>query len=125
VLFIILFGIFSNDQKKNYLLNIFIMGFSGLLMGLLRYLPVLRVQDSFPSEVGNQAGITFYNLNYLIFPFVGQDLPWQDLTLRSLYIGSFLLPLLFFFQRGIKNSIKWIIVLGFSITMMTCNTTWW
>jgi hypothetical protein len=80
------------------------------------------VQDSFPSEVGNQAGITFYNLNYLIFPFVGQDLPWQDLTLRSLYIGSFLLPLLFFFQRGTKNSIKWIIVLGFSIIMMSLSS---
>ena len=122
VLFIVLFGLVSNEQKTNYLLNVFIMGFSGLLMGLLRYLPVLRVQDSFPSEVENQAGITFYNLNYLIFPFVGQDLPWQDLTLRSLYIGSFLLPLLFFFQRGIKNSIKWIIVLGFSIIMMSLSS---
>ena len=122
VLFVVLFGLVSNDQKMNYLLNIFIMGISGLLMGLLRYLSVLRVQDSFPSEVGNQAGITIYNLNYLIFPFVGQDLPWQDLTLRSLYIGSFLLPLLFFFQRGIKNSIKWIIILGFSIIMMSLSS---
>jgi hypothetical protein len=119
VLFIILFGLISNGQKMKYLQSVFIMGLSGLLMGLLRYLPVLRVQDSFPSEVGNQAGITTYNLNYLIFPFVGQDLPWQDLTLRSLYIGSFLLPLLFFFQKGIKNSIKWIVILGFSIIMMS------
>jgi hypothetical protein len=122
VLFIILFGLISNGQKKKYLLSVFIMGLSGLLMGLLRYLPVLRVQDSFPSEVGNQAGITTYNLNYLIFPFVGQDLPWQDLTLRSLYIGSFLLPLLFFFQKGIKNSIKWIMILGFSIIMMSLSS---
>ena len=119
VLFIILFGIVRHEQKKNYLLSVLIIGFSGLLMGLLRYLPVLRVQDSFPSEVGNQAGITSYNLNYLIFPFVGQDLPWEDLTLRSLYIGSFLLPLMFFFQKGIKNSTKWIIILGFSMIMMS------
>ena len=122
VLFIILFGIFDNDQKKNYLISVFIMGFSGLLMGLLRYLPVLKFQDSFPSEVGNQAAITTYNLNFLIFPFVGQELPWQDLTLRSLYIGSFVLPLLFLFQKGIKNSVKWSFVLGFSIIMMSLSS---
>jgi hypothetical protein len=97
------------------------MTISGVLMGLVRYLPTLKVQQSFPSDVGNQAGINFYNLNYLIFPYVGDSLPWQDLTLRSLYIGSIVLPLIFFFQRKNTYTFRWILITVFSVFMMTFN----
>jgi hypothetical protein len=97
------------------------MAISGLLMGLIRYLPTLKVQQSFPSDVGNQDGINFYNLNYLIYPYVGDSLPWQDLTLRSLYIGSIVLPLIFFFKRKTTYTLRWIIIATFSIIMMSFN----
>ena len=118
-LFFLLFGIAGNKYVYSYLFSLSIMIVSGTLMGLLRYLPTLGLQNSFPSSVGNQAGITLYNLNYLIFPFVGQTLPWEDLTLRSLYIGSTLLAILFFYQKGIENSTRWIIISIFSIVMMS------
>ena len=118
-LFFLLFGLAGNKHVYSYLFSLSIMIVSGTLMGLLRYLPTLGLQNSFPSSVGNQAGITLYNLNYLIFPFVGQTLPWEDLTLRSLYIGSTLLAILFFYQKGIENSTRWIIISGFSIIMMS------
>ena len=119
VLFFLLFGLAGNKHVYSYLFSLSIMIVSGTLMGLLRYLPTLGLQNSFPSSVGNQAGITLYNLNYLIFPFVGQTLPWEDLTLRSLYIGSTLLAILFFYQKGIENSTRWIIISIFSIVMMS------
>ena len=118
-LFFLLFGLAGNKHVYSYLFSLSIMIVSGTLMGLLRYLPTLGLQNSFPSSVGNQAGITLYNLNYLIFPFVGQTLPWEDLTLRSLYIGSTLLAILFFYQKGIENSTRWIIISVFSIIMMS------
>ena len=118
-LFFLLFGLAGNRHVYSYLFSLSIMIVSGTLMGLLRYLPTLGLQNSFPSSVGNQAGITLYNLNYLIFPFVGQTLPWEDLTLRSLYIGSTLLAILFFYQKGIENSTRWIIISIFSIVMMS------
>jgi hypothetical protein len=118
-LFFLLFGLAGNKHVYSYLFSLSIMILSGTLMGLLRYLPTLGLQNSFPSSVGNQAGITLYNLNYLIFPFVGQTLPWEDLTLRSLYIGSTLLAILFFYQKGIENSTRWIIISVFSIIMMS------
>jgi hypothetical protein len=121
-LFIIFFGLFKNPWIKDYILKISIMGILGILMGLIRYLPTLRVQSSFPSEVGNQAGINFYNLNYLIFPYVGDTLPWQNLTLRSLYIGSVVLPVLFFYKRKINSALGWITLSAFSIIMMTYNS---
>ena len=118
-LFFLLFGLAGNRHVYSYLFSLSIMIVSGTLMGLLRYLPTLGLQNSFPSSVGNQAGITLYNLNYLIFPFVGQTLPWEDLTLRSLYIGSTLFAILFFYQKGIENSTRWIVISLFSLIMMS------
>jgi len=120
-LFVILFGFIKNTEIKKYVARISVMAISGLLTGLIRYLPTLKVQQSFPSDVGNQAGINFYNLNYLIYPYVGDSLPWQDLTLRSLYIGSIVFTLIFFFQRKTTYSLKWILIATFSIIMMSFN----
>jgi hypothetical protein len=97
------------------------MGVSGVLMGLIRYLPVIQLQESFPSNVGNQAGITLYNLIYLIFPFTGENLPWADPTLRSIYIGAFSLVVISFFSFKVKNSIPWIVIASISIFMMSAN----
>jgi hypothetical protein len=121
-LFIVLFGFQKNSDIKKYVQHISVMTISGVLMGLIRYLPTLKVQQSFPSDVGNQAGINLYNLNYLIFPYVGDSLPWQDLTLRSLYIGSVVLPLVFFFQRKTIFAFRWILIGTFSVFMMTFNS---
>jgi hypothetical protein len=115
IFFILVFCIKSNSQ---YFFRLTIMSLSGLLMGLVRYLPILGARDSFPSNVGNQAGITFYNAIYLIFPFVGNNLPWEDLTLRSLYIGTTVLALIFFYDYKIKNINKWLFISIFSVLMM-------
>jgi len=115
IFFILVFCIKSNSQ---YFFRLTIMSLSGLLMGLIRYLPILGARDSFPSNVGNQAGITFYNAIYLIFPFVGNNLPWEDLTLRSLYIGTTVLALIFLYDYKIKNINKWLFISIFSVLMM-------
>jgi hypothetical protein len=115
IFFILVFCIKSNSQ---YFFRLTIMSLSGLLMGLVRYLPILGARDSFPSNVGNQAGITFYNAIYLIFPFVGNNLPWEDLTLRSLYIGTTALALIFLYDYKIKNINKWLFISIFSVLMM-------
>ena len=115
ILFILIFGLLKN---RVYLYRILLMGVGGLLMGLIRYLPTLGLQNSFPSNVGNQAGITFYNVIYLIFPFVGDGLPWEDLTLRSLYIGSAVLSIAFFYNYKIVNINKWTVIAIFSLLMM-------
>ena len=122
LLFIVFFGFQKNSAKKKYIQHISVMTISGVLMGLIRYLPTLKVKQSFPSDVGNQAGINLYNLNYLIYPYVGDSLPWQDLTLRSLYIGSVVLPLVFFFQRKTLFAFRWILIGTFSVFMMTFNS---
>jgi hypothetical protein len=97
------------------------MGLSGILMGLIRYLPVIHLQESFPSNVGNQAGITIYNLVYLVFPFTGENLPWADPTLRSIYIGAFSFIVLSFFTFKVKHSMPWIVIASVSIFMMYEN----
>jgi hypothetical protein len=63
ILFILIFGLLKNPI---YLSRILVMGVGGLLMGLIRYLPTFGLQNSFPANVGNQAGVTFYNVIYLI-----------------------------------------------------------
>ena len=116
ILFILIFGLLKNPI---YLSRILVMGVGGLLMGLIRYLPTFGLQNSFPANVGNQAGVTFYNVIYLIFPFVGDGLPWEDLTLRSLYVGSVVLSIVFFYSYKIVNINKWSVIVIFSLLMMS------
>ena len=116
ILFILVFGLLKNPI---YLSRILVMGVGGLLMGLIRYLPTFGLQNSFPANVGNQAGVTFYNVIYLIFPFVGDGLPWEDLTLRSLYVGSIVLSIVFFYSYKIVNLNKWSVIVIFSLLMMS------
>jgi len=107
---------------SRYLRSLIIMGIAGIAMGLIRYLPVIQLQESFPSNVGNQAGVTAYNLIYLILPFIGENLPWEDPTLRSLYIGSFSFAVLFFLSRKIKEIFPWIFILVVSFLLMAQNS---
>jgi hypothetical protein len=97
------------------------MSFAGVSMGLIRYLPVILLQESFPSNVGNQAGITTYNIPYLIFPFIGKNLPYEDPTLRSIYIGSFGIAVLFYFSRKLKATYPWLVMTLLSVILMMWN----
>ena len=121
LLYILLICIPSSKNISQYLKFLILMGFSGILMGLIRYLPVIHLQESFPSNVGNQAGITIYNLVYLVFPFTGENLPWADPTLRSIYIGAFSFIVLSFFTFKVKHSMPWIVIASVSIFMMYEN----
>ena len=121
LLYILLICIPSSKNISQYLKFLILMGLSGILMGLIRYLPVIHLQESFPSNVGNQAGITIYNLVYLVFPFTGENLPWADPTLRSVYIGAFSFIVLSFFTFKVKNSMPWIVIASVSIFMMYEN----
>ena len=109
------------QNRVSYLKSLILMGIAGVSMGLIRYLPVILLQESFPSNVGNQAGITSYNIPYLIFPFIGKDLPYEDPTLRSIYIGSFGFAVLFYFSRKLKAAFPWLVLTLLSVIMMMSN----
>ncbi len=121
MIYILLICLPQSQNRFRYLKFLILMGTSGVLMGLIRYLPVIYLQESFPSNVGNQAGITFYNLIYLIFPFTGTNLPWADPTLRSLYIGIFAFVVLSFFSFRVKKALPWFAIALFSVFMMSSN----
>ena len=121
MIYILLICLPQSQNRFRYLKFLILMGASGVLMGLIRYLPVIYLQESFPSNVGNQAGITFYNLIYLIFPFTGTNLPWADPTLRSLYIGIFAFVVLSFFSFRVKKALPWFAIALFSVFMMSSN----
>jgi hypothetical protein len=122
IIFIIIICLPACISYSRYLRSLFIMGIAGIAMGLIRYLPVIQLQESFPSSVGNQAGITPYNLIYLILPFISENLPWEDPTLRSMYIGSFSFAALFFLTRKNKDVFPWIFILVVSFFLMAENT---
>jgi hypothetical protein len=121
LIYVLIICIPRSKNTFTYLKFLVLMGTSGILMGLIRYLPVIKLQESFPSDVGNQAGITIYNLIYLIFPYTGENLPWADPTLRSIYIGVFSFVVLSFFSFKVKNMTPWIIIASSSIFMMSLN----
>ena len=121
LIYILIICIPRSKNVFTYLKYLTLMGTSGILMGLIRYLPVIQLQESFPSNVGNQAGITFYNLIYLILPFTGENLPWADPTLRSIYIGIFSFIVLSFFSFKVKNVLPWMVLISISIFMMSSN----
>ena len=108
-------------KKIEYLTKLFLMGLSGILMGLLRYLPVTTNLDSFPENAGNQAGISFNNIVYLLFPFTDNNLPWGDPSLRSIYVGPLVFILFFFLNVRDKNIKIWAILFVTSIFMMMQN----
>ena len=81
------------------------MSIAGLLMGSLRYLPVLTNLNTFPDNPGNQAGVSFNNLIYLVFPYTDSNLPWADPSLRSIYISSITLILIFFLNFKNKKNV--------------------
>lgn len=116
ILFICLFYIFATEKKMEYLLTVFISTLSGVLMGTLRYLPVLIQRNSFPSNVINESPISIDSLVYLIFPYyfnincttgdcvvnVRENLSFlnPDPSQRSIYIGvTALIVLIFLFRH--------------------------
>jgi hypothetical protein len=121
VIYIALICLQNCKDKINYFKSLILMSFAGVSMGLIRYLPVILLQESFPSNVGNQAGITTYNIPYLIFPFIGKNLPYEDPTLRSIYIGSLGLAVLFYFSRKLKATYPWLVMTLLSVIMMMWN----
>lgn len=108
-------------NKLKYLRAIIFVTISGIFMGALRYLPVAISLNSFPENIGNQAGINFNNLVYLVFPFFGDNLPWADPTLRSIYIGSLSLIALFFIRFKDSRIYLWLILTIISIVFMIDN----
>jgi hypothetical protein len=90
-------------------------------MGSLRYLPVISNLNSFPSNASNEAGIDFNNVVYMIYPFFGENLPWADPTLRSLYIGPLALISLLFINFKNKKIYLWLLLAFFSIILMMDN----
>ena len=110
----------SND-KFRYLISVAWISISACLMGLLRYLPSITNLSSLPSDVGNQAGVNFKSIVYLIYPFIGDNLPWSDPTLRSLFIGPTVFGLLFFMNFKDQNLRVWLTLLLTSIVFMMQN----
>jgi len=107
--------------KIKYLISVAFISIPALLMGMIRYLPVITNLNSFPENMGNQAGITLNNLVFTIFPFIGNNLPFSDPTLRSIYIGPLVFAILFFVNLKNKKNIIWFILLALSIIFMMQN----
>jgi hypothetical protein len=121
LLFILFISLGEGSFNSRYYLRLMLIGLLGSLMGALRYLPVIQLQNSFPKNVGNQAGITFYNLKYLIYPYVGENLPWEDPTLRSIFIGSVALCAMLFINFKAKYFKSWFLLTLISIFLMSQN----
>ena len=121
LILVIFLSINLKTKKIEYIGRLLLMSLSGILMGLLRYLPVTTNLDSFPENAGNQAGVSVNNLIYLLFPYTDNNLPWGDPSLRSIYVGSLVFVLFFFLNLKDKNIKIWTFILASSIVMMMQN----
>lgn len=133
-LFIFLYYVFATEKKFQYLSILFISTLSGILMGTLRYLPVLVQRNSFPSNVINESPISLDSLIYLIYPYyfnlncatgncvvnLRDNLNFlnPDPSQRSIYIGVTALIILIFTSRH-KFFYRNIFMIIFCLIMMS------
>ena len=112
--------LFFENRRKNYAIRVLIIFLSGLMMGLVRYLPTLLDLGSFPQNISNSSDLGYWNFSTFIYPFVSDNLI-GDPSMRSIYLGPLflsLIPISLILIAKNRIIIFWVALAFFSLTMM-------
>ena len=112
--------IFFDNRRIAYASRIAVIFISGLLMGLVRYLPTLLDLRSFPQNITNSSDLGYWNFSTFIYPFVSDNLI-GDPSMRSIYLGPLflsLIPISLILIAKNRIIIFWVALAFFSLTMM-------
>jgi hypothetical protein len=112
--------LFFEDRRIAYAIRIVIIFISGLMMGLVRYLPTLLDLGNFPQNITNSSGLSYSNFSTFIYPFISDNLKGEP-SMRSVYLGPLvlsLIPITLIILKKNKIIIFWFGLAFFSLTMM-------
>jgi hypothetical protein len=118
-----LYFLFFENKRIAYAIRIAVIFLSGLLMGLVRYLPTLLDLRSFPQNITNSSDLGYWNFSTFIYPFVSDNLV-GDPSMRSIYLGPLflsLIPITLILIVKNKIIIFWVALTFFSLTMMVSS----
>ena len=115
--------LFFENRSKNYAIRVLIIFLSGLMMGLVRYLPTLLDLGSFPQNISNSSDLGYWNFSTFIYPFVSDNLI-GDPSMRSIYLGPLflcLIPISLFVMPRNRAIIFWVALVFCSLIMMVSS----
>ena len=122
-LILFFYFIYFENKRIAYTIRIAVIFLSGLLMGLVRYLPTLLDLGSFPQNITNSSDLGYWNFSTFIYPFVSDNLI-GDPSMRSIYLGPLflsLIPITLILLAKNKIIIFWLALAFFSLTMMVSS----
>ena len=122
-LILFFYFLFFENRRIAYSIRIAVFFISGLLMGLVRYLPTLLDLRSFPQNITNSSDLGYWNFSTFIYPFVSDNLI-GDPSMRSIYLGPLflsLIPITLLLMAKNKTIIFWVALAFFSLTMMVSS----
>lgn len=122
-LILFFYYLFFENRRIAYSIRIAVIFVSGLLMGLVRYLPTLLDLRSFPQNITNSSDLGYWNFSTFIYPFVSDNLI-GDPSMRSIYLGPLflsLIPITLLLMVKNKTIIFWVALAFFSLTMMVSS----
>ena len=122
-LILFFYFIYFEDKRIAYAIRIAAIFLSGLLMGLVRYLPTLLDLGSFPQNITNSSDLGYWNFSTFIYPYVSDNLI-GDPSMRSVYLGPLfltLIPIALILIAKNKRIIFWLALAFFSLTMMVSS----
>ena len=115
--------LYFENKRFDYAIRTVVIFLSGLLMGLVRYLPALLDLRSFPQNISNSSDLGYWNFSTFIYPFVSDSLI-GDPSMRSIYLGPLflsLIPITLTLIAKNKIVIFWVALAFFSLTMMVSS----
>ena len=115
--------LFFENRRIAYAIRIVIIFISGLMMGLVRYLPTLLDLGNFPQNITNSSGLSYSNFSTFIYPFISDNLKGEP-SMRSVYLGPLvlsLIPITLIILKKNKIIIFWFGLAFFSLTMMVSS----
>jgi hypothetical protein len=122
-LILFFYFIYFENKRIAYTIRIAVIFLSGLLIGLVRYLPTLLDLGSFPQNITNSSDLGYWNFSTFIYPFVSDNLI-GDPSMRSIYLGPLflsLIPITLILLAKNKIIIFWLALAFFSLTMMVSS----
>ena len=122
-LILFFYFLFFENRRFAYTVRVGIIFLSGLMMGLVRYLPTLLDLGNFPQNITNSSDLGYWNFSTFIYPFVSDNLI-GDPSMRSVYLGPLflsLVPITLIIAAKDKKIIFWIALSLFSLTMMVSS----
>jgi hypothetical protein len=112
-----LYFIINEKKRVEYFFKIFVLLTSGILMGMIRYLPSITDLNSFPQNIVNSSDLGGWNFSTFIYPYVRENLI-GDPSMRSIFVGPLILSLLAFIKFNDKKIIFQLILSLFSLILM-------